>query len=202
MNRRAEIFFDAVTLLREDLIEDAQNYVFRRRRSGWKKFGSLAACVMLVLSLGLVAVMPRGCGGAAPSAPDMNSSGAAPEAPAEMPPGASGDTGSMDGSTPDTAPRPPQGEGQPDYGMGDGPVQFFAQVLEVREDGLLAELLPEESGLFGTDRVRVRTAGLDGLPELQPGDVIFVSCGTASLEDGEILAEDVAELYLAEPEEP
>lgn len=205
MNRRAETFFDAITFLREDLVEEAQDYVFRRRRSGWRKFGSLAACVMLVMSLGLLAVMPKGCGSAGDMVScDMNTSSGAPASPAEAPP-ASGEPsdGSVGGSGTDTAPHPPEGEGNPDFGLGeDGPVQFSARVVEVLEDGLLAELLPEEPGLFGTDRVRISTAGLDGLPALQPGDVVFVSCGAASLEDGEILAEDVTELRLAEPDGP
>ena len=64
MNQKAEKFFDAITLLREDLVEEAQNYVFRKKRSGWKTLGSLAACMALVASLGLLAAMPRGCGAA------------------------------------------------------------------------------------------------------------------------------------------
>lgn len=199
MNRKAEKFFDAITLLREDLVEEAQNYVFRRQRSGWKKFGSLAACVMLVMSLGLLAVMPKGCGGGAPPSADMNTSAAAPAAPAEAPP-VSGEPscgdGSAGGSGADTAPRPPEGEGEPDIG---GPAQFHAQVLEVLEDGLLAELLPEDGLRMGAERVRISTDGLDSLPAFRPGDTVYVSCWMVSLEDGEAVAEDVTELRLAEP---
>ena len=50
MNRKAEIFFDAITLLPEDMVEEAQVYTFRKSRTAWKKFGSLAACLMLVVS--------------------------------------------------------------------------------------------------------------------------------------------------------
>lgn len=206
MSRKAEVFFDAITLLREDLVEEAQNYVFRKRRSAWRKFGSLAACMALVASLGMLAALPRGCGASAPnsSGGDMNSS--TPEAPAEIPPAANEDVPSGDSSPwedgTDGAPRPPEGEGEPDFGLGDSQVQFNAQVLEASEDGLLAELLPEEGRLFGMDRVRIGTAGLDGLPDLRPGDVISVSCGTLFMEDGEAVAEDVTELWLVEPAGP
>ena len=73
MNRKAEIFFDAITLLPEDMIEEAQEYRFRKSRASWKRFASLAACLMLVASLSLLAALPKGCGGGAPG-PDFNTS--------------------------------------------------------------------------------------------------------------------------------
>lgn len=205
MSRKAEVFFDAITLLREDLVEEAQNYVFRKRRSAWKKFGSLAACMVLVVSLGMLAALPRGCGASAPNSSGGDSS-SAPAAPAEMPPASTEDAPSGDSSpwadgTYGTS-RPPEGEGAPDFGLGDSLTQFKARVLEVSEDGLLAELLPEEGRLFGMDRVRIGTAGLDGLPDLRPGDVVAVSCETLFMGDGEAVAEDVTELRLAEPDGP
>ena len=43
--RRSEILFDGVTHIREDLIEEAQRYVFRRRIN-WRRYaGGLAACL-------------------------------------------------------------------------------------------------------------------------------------------------------------
>ena len=54
MNRKAEIFFDAITLLPEDMIEEAQEYRLRKNRTSWKRFASLAACLMLVASLSLL----------------------------------------------------------------------------------------------------------------------------------------------------
>ena len=43
MNPKTDIFFDAITLLPEDVVEEAQNFRFRRKSSSWKKVGSLAA---------------------------------------------------------------------------------------------------------------------------------------------------------------
>ncbi len=212
MNRKAETFFDAITLLREDLVEEAQNYVFRRKRSVWKKFGSLAACIALVASLGMLAILPRGCGGSdSSSGANMNSSPpqtSESSSPAEMPPDATEDALCGDGSTgsesPGAAPSDPSGEEAPppDTGMG-GPARFNAQVLEILEDELLVELLPDEGLLVGASRVHIPTAGLDGLPALHPGDVVAVSCETFSLVDGEVIAEAVGtEVQLLEPDGP
>ena len=44
MNRKADKFFDAITLLPEDIVEEAQDYRFRKRPAVWRKIGSLAAC--------------------------------------------------------------------------------------------------------------------------------------------------------------
>ena len=98
MNRKAEIFFDAITLLPEDMIEEAQEYRFRKNRASWKRFASLAACLMLVASLSLLAALPKGCGGGAPG-PDFNTS----------PSGSSGDSA------------PPRAEATPDGAPQDAP---------------------------------------------------------------------------------
>ena len=47
----SDVFFDAVTCIREDLIEEAQNYVFRRRQV-WKRWAGLAAGILLAACLG------------------------------------------------------------------------------------------------------------------------------------------------------
>ncbi len=196
MSRKAETFFDAVTLLREDLVEEAQDYVFRRRRAGWRKFGSLAACLVLVVSLGMLAALPRGCGGAAPSFDGNTAS-----APEEMPPGNSTGAPSGEGNPepgdgdmntappPDTAP-PPQAEG----------LRFSAQVVEVLEDGLLVE--PFDSAPADLGLVRVPTAGLGGLPEFYPGGVVMIRCGSITREGGEAVAEGVVQVELVELDSP
>ena len=199
MSRKAETFFDAVTLLREDLVEEAQDYVFRRRRAGWRKFGSLAACLVLVVSLGMLAALPRGCGGAAPSFDGNTAS-----APEEMPPGNSTGAPSGEGNpepgdgdmntapppeSPDTAP-PPQAEG----------LRFSAQVVEVLEDGLLVE--PFDSAPADLGLVRVPTAGLGGLPEFYPGGVVMIRCGSITREGGEAVAEGVVQVELVELDSP
>lgn len=149
MNPKAEIFFDAITNLREDLVEEAQDYRFRRRSGAWKKFGSLAACLALIASLSLLA-MPRGCGGAAPD------NGAAPPVSTDScSPGESPSLGSL-------LPEPEAPAGRPDGSYGEAASwQLDAGVTELRDGSLLVET--EDGPLL------VLTEGLT-LPELRAGD--------------------------------
>ena len=163
MNPKAEIFFDAITLLREDIVEEAQDYRFRRKQSGWKKLGSLAACLVLIASLSLL-MLPRGCGGSAPA--DKNSSGAPPIqnadtcAPADEP--ASGEPMPEPGEAPDT----------PDGGYGHiEAVQFTAVVIEIDDSSILVEPLEGEH-LRG--QIVVVTRNLE-LPELAVGDEVRIT---------------------------
>ena len=197
MNEKAEKFFDAITLLREDLVEEAQNYVFHKKRSGWRKFGSLAACILLVMSIGMLAAMPRGCGsGGSDSSGSMNSSSAPMESPPasnEAPPlYGSGN----DGHPSDSAPRPPDGDDGPEQGGDPGnpaEVRFMGRVSDVLEDGLLVE--PFSDFLSYTGDLYVPTEGLEDLPEFYHGAVVEIVCGAVS--NG--AAEDVTEVWLLEP---
>lgn len=64
--KRADVFFDGVTHIRAELIEEAQRYVFRKR-AGWRRYaGGLAACLALVLGLSVLFRI-GGAGGGAPS---------------------------------------------------------------------------------------------------------------------------------------
>lgn len=185
MNRKAEIFFDAITLLREDLVEEAQNHVFRKKNSGWRKFGSLAACAVLVVSLGMLAVLPRGCGAGV---------GGSSGSPAQMAPDF--DSSASAGSNMNGAPPPASAE-EPEAAPGDGLVRFSGYVLEVLEDGVL--VAPFDSDPEAPALVRVSTAGLEGLPAFYPGGVVTVTCRGFTLEGGAAVAENVVELDLVEP---
>ena len=165
MNRKAEIFFDAITLLPEDMIEEAQEYRFRKNRTSWKRFASLAACLMLVASLSLLAALPKGCGGGAP-APDFNTS----------PSGSSGDSAPPRAeATPDGAPQdaPASSETVPDGGV--ETARFTTRVLEVREDGaaLLVEPLEGEAERGSADRIVVTVNG--EVPPLAAGDLVRIT---------------------------
>lgn len=165
MNRKAEIFFDAITLLPEDMIEEAQEYRFRKSRASWKRFASLAACLMLVASLSLLAALPKGCGGGAPG-PDFNTS----------PSGSSGDSAPPRAeATPDGAPQdaPASSETVPDGGV--ETARFTARVLEVKEDGaaLLVEPLEGEAERGSADRIVVTVNG--EVPPLAAGDLVRIT---------------------------
>lgn len=171
MNPKAEIFFDAITLLEEGLVEEAQDYRFRKKRTVWKNLGSLAACLMLIASISLLA-LPRGCGG---SAPKMNSAGDPPSAdssaPAEAPdqnaPALSGEP-----AAPEPAEAPAGAPEEDGYGQIETEtVQFTAVVLSIDSEYILL------GGLEGADedyQVRAQVGGLE-LPELAEGDTVRVT---------------------------
>lgn len=151
--RPEDVFFDGITHIREELIEEAQRYVFRRR-AGWQRYaGALAACLALALALGLSMLLRfGGAGGGAPSGDSSGYDGGVAEGgdgtgaaePGDCPPGA------MEGS-------------------------FTAGVVEVLEDGTLLVVPQPGSGIWSVaDRVRVPTADVPDLPDVQPGDRILV----------------------------
>ncbi len=170
MNPKADIFFDAISHLREDIVEEAQDYRFRKKPAVWKKAGSLAACLCLIASLSLL-MLPRGCGSAGGSA-GMNTSGAPPQtsdssAPADAP--------TYSGNPAESAPMPEPEEpaAPPEDGDGQiGGLQLLAVILEIREDSLLVESGGEQYAVF--------TAGLE-LPELTEGDTVRITCSGSLL---------------------
>lgn len=157
MKPKTEIFFDAITLLREDIVEEAQDYRFRKKQAVWKKFGSLAACLVLIASISLL-MLPRGCGSSGGNA-DMNSSGA-PMAPAEEP--ASGDPAPEPGDTPLGG-----------YGHREQ-TEFTAVVIVIDESSILVEPLEGEHLRDSYGQVVVVTRDLE-LPELAVGDEIRIT---------------------------
>lgn len=163
MRPKAEIFFDAITLLREDIVEEAQDYRFRKKQAVWKKFGSLAACLVLLASISLL-MLPRGCGSSGGNA-DMNSSGTpmAPAdscAPADAP--ASGDPAPEPGDTP-----------MGGYGHWEQ-AEFTAVVTEIDEGSILVEPLAGEHLRDSYDQIVVVTRDLEFL-ELAVGDEIRIT---------------------------
>ena len=145
--RQPDVVFDAVTNIREELIEEAQQYVFRRRIS-WRRYaGGLAACLALVLGLSLLFRF----GGAGGSAPSGDSGGEG------------GNGAGYDTAEPGACP------------PGAAEASFTADVLEVPEDGTLIVVPQPGSGIWSVaDRVRVPTAGVPDLPDVQPGNQILV----------------------------
>lgn len=168
MNPKAEIFFDAITLLEEGLVEEAQDYRFRKKRTVWRNLGSLAACLMLIASISLLA-LPRGCGGSAPkmnnsSAPSSTDSSAPAEAPDQNAPAAIGEP---------AAPEPSEApSGAPENGYGQMETeQFTAVVLSIDSDYILL------GSLEGADedyQVKAQIGGLE-LPELAEGDTVRIT---------------------------
>ena len=58
---RADIWFDAITNIREELVEEALSHRFRRRIP-WGKYMGLAACLVLVVCVGWFGLLIAGGG--------------------------------------------------------------------------------------------------------------------------------------------
>lgn len=132
---REEILFDAITGIREDLIEWAQDYRFQRRAAPWRRY--LAA-----------AGLPGPGDGPGPrrSAPGAFSAAWAAAAAAIWRPRRARIQG----------PRRPGGSASPGEGNAGAvwPETFTATVLEVHEAYLLVEPAPGEAILASADRWR------------------------------------------------
>ena len=91
--RPEEKLFDAVTGIDEGLVESVQTYVFRKKPRTWQRVASLAACLLVVASIGFGILQMASIGGSNSAA---NSSGAASESGSDAGTagGSSGDTGS------------------------------------------------------------------------------------------------------------
>ena len=145
--RAADVFFDAITQIREELVEEAQQYVFRRRIS-WRQYaGAAAACLALALGLSLL-IRSGGVGG---------SSG-------------SDSGGGMAGGVEDSCDIAPElSESLPSERS------FTADVLEILDGGSLLVVPQPGSGVWSVaDRVTVPVGDLTELPDVQPGDRFLV----------------------------
>lgn len=164
--RAADVFFDAITQIREELVEEAQQYVFRRRIS-WRQYaGAAAACLALALGLSLL-IRSGGVGGSSGS----DSGG--------------GMAGGIEDSC-DIAPEP--SEPLPSERS------FTADVLEILDGGSLLVVPQPGSGVWSVaDRVTVPVEDLTELPDVQPGDRILV---VYSGEAGADFVEGVTEIRL------
>lgn len=164
--RAADVFFDAITQIREELVEEAQQYVFRRRIS-WRQYaGAAAACLALALGLSLL-IRSGGMGGSSGS----DSGG--------------GMAGGIEDSC-DIAPEP--SEPLPSERS------FTADVLEILDGGSLLVVPQPGSGVWSVaDRVTVPVGDLTELPDVQPGDRILV---VYSGEAGADFVEGVTEIRL------
>ena len=159
---KAEILFDAITAVREDLIEAAQNYVFHKKPSAWRRYAALAACLVVVAGLGFGALrlgLLDGMGGSG-----SNTSGAADGAVPES----SGET------TSDTAGGDTAGD-TGDTGDAAAETTFHAAVLEVHDGWLLVEPLEGEDILASADRFMVSLAGVEEIPDLEAGVEVAVT---------------------------
>lgn len=195
----SEIFFDAITNIRGELVEEAQEFVFRRRHTLWRRYAGMAACLVLAVTLllgvyQLSRIRMGGSGGgsnsAAPAAGSGLTGGSGMSQDTEAVSGDHAEYGGIGADGADTNQSPPSVE--PVAGM-----SFPAVVLEVRMGALLVE--PLSGNDIGVRQIEVPTGGLKDLPEFRAGDVVTVHCAELSADDGAAVAVDVEAIMLAEP---
>lgn len=197
--RREEIFFDAITNIREELVEEAQRYVFRKKPAVWRRYASLAACVVLIaaISFGIYGLTNVRKGNSMVSTDAGGSenqySGTASGGDSDAP------SGDSDEAAPQDAPAAPP---VPGVGADDGvdtpeavePLaqQLTAVVLEVHETYLLVS---------GEEEVRIQlpTEGLEDLPEFREGDVVGFFYEELTPLDGMTAASGVTDIWVVEP---
>lgn len=166
--KKAEIFYDAMTGIRESIVEEVQDYRFRRRSIPWRRYAGLAACLALVVCIGYFAAR-AGVGGS--DGASGNSSGNAGVLPGESE-NAPSSGGSDNGAVPPGA----DGAGQDGEAPAEGEdYRMAATVLEVHETYLLVEPVEGDPALASADRFAVSVADVEDLPELKEGDRIAVT---------------------------
>ena len=165
--KKAEIFFDAITNIREELIEAALDHPLHKKASPWRRYMAVAACLALMVTVGFGALqlgLFGGMGGSDSASSDAGFNGSVEDS---LAPGISntetdaGGNAAVDGS-------------DDCYDDSSSPFQFGAIVLSVQETYLLVEPLEGESIRNSADRIMVSIVGEAGLPELEKGDMVTV----------------------------
>ncbi len=184
--RPEEKLFDAVTGIDEELVDSAQNYVFRKQPQPWQRVASLAACLLVMVSIGYGILLMGGIGGMGGSDSASNSStgDAAPEN------GSAGGNAGISGDVDDSADASDQ-EGAAET------VTFIATVLEMGDGYLLVEPVEEDPVLATADRIQVPTGDVtlpDGVTE---GTVVRITFTGGVMESYPAQIADVVEITLA-----
>ena len=182
----AEKFYDAITQVREDLVEETLDYRFAARRNiPWQRYAGLAACLALVVCIGYLAANLRMGGmNAATGNGGGDNSAAAGEA--------AGDTGEStisDGAAPedsdttgDSAMPPPNdagggtGEAVPVYGS-TVPALGFREAVEGVTAGRTLTLEFDPTGtVYATDVYILTNTGTEPLTVSLAFDETAASC--------------------------
>ena len=160
--RPEEKLFDAVTGIDEEIVDSAQTYVFRKQTRPWQRAASLAACLLIVASIGFGILQMASIGGMGGSDSAANGSAADNSVTSDAAPedGLSDSAGLDDADDQESA-----GE----------PVTFTATVLEVGDGYLLAEPVEGDAMLATADRILV-SVGDAALPDgLAAGAVVEIT---------------------------
>lgn len=168
--RPEEKLFDAITDIDEELVESAQSYVFRKQPKTWQRVASLAACLLIVASIGFGILQMASIGGMGGSDSAANSSGAAPES--------SDDAGDQEGvQVTETA--------------------FTATVLEAGDGYLLVEPVEGDPMLATADQIQVSTKGVEVPDGVTEGSKVTITFSGGVMESYPAQISDVTEIVLA-----
>lgn len=184
--REAEILYDAITGIRETIVEEAQDYRFQKRAPQWRRYAGLAACLALVVCIGYFAShigMKGGDNGASSNSAPPNASESA---------GSNGCAAPGDGSDQASGEMPGSSSGSLDQET------FTAAVLEIHDSWLLVEPLEGEAIRASADRVEVPTGNLPDLPALAEGDLVTITYTGTVQESYPAQITGVDEIALAE----
>lgn len=185
--RPEEKLFDAVTGIDEELVDSAQNYVFRKQTQPWQRVASLAACLLVMVSIGYGILLMGGIGGMGGSDSASNSATGDTAAPEN---GSAGGNAGISGDIDDSADAGDQ-EGAAET------VTFTATVLEMGEGYLLVEPVEGDPMLATADRIEVPTGDVtlpDGVTE---GTMVRITFTGGVMESYPAQIADVVEIALA-----
>ena len=181
--RPEEKLFDAVTGIDEELVDSAQNYVFRKQTQPWQRVASLAACLLVMVSIGYGILLMGGVGGS-DSASNSSTGDTAPVN------GSAGGNAGISGDIDDSADDGDQEEAAET-------VTFIATVLEMGDGYLLVEPVEEDPMLATADWIQVPTGDVtlpDGVTE---GTVVRITFTGGVMESYPAQIADVVEITLA-----
>lgn len=181
--RPEEKLFDAVTGIDEELVDSAQNYVFRKQTQPWQRVASLAACLLVMVSIGYGILLMGGVGGS-DSASNSSTGDTAPEN------GSAGGNAGISGDIDDSADAGDQEEAAET-------VTFIATVLEMGDGYLLVEPVEGDAMLATADRILVDTGGADLPDGVAEGAVVEITFDGMVRESYPAQISGVTEILLA-----
>ena len=181
--RPEEKLFDAVTGIDEELVDSAQNYVFRKQTQPWQRVASLAACLLVMVSIGYGILLMGGVGGS-DSASNSSTGDTAPEN------GSAGGNAGISGDIDHSADAGDQ-EGAAET------VTFTATVLEMGDGYLLVEPVEGDAMLATADRILVDTGGADLPDGVAEGAVVEITFDGMVRESYPAQISGVTEILLA-----
>lgn len=195
--RPEEKLFDAITGIDEELVDSAQNYTFHKQLRTWQRVASLAACLLIVATIGFGILQMGSIGGmgGSDSAANITGDAAAPENNAG---GAGedslvGNAGNSDGGTDTTT-----GDSSDQEGAQAASTVFTATVLEVGDGYLLVEPVEGDAMLATADKIMVSTNDVAVPDGVAKGAVVRITFDGVIRESYPVQISGVTEILLAD----